>query len=782
MKDTKHRAGKATLFLLLAICCLFMPATLDAAGLQPQKASEGQSEVEAPLPPDAAENPHAKGSEAPKQPSPASYNESGNDILSETGLGTEQPGPPLPPEAPAPGSRNSSGTTDAPPYLGTEHAADSAGSIGGTTSGSVSAPNAEEKAVSPSDATPPKQPNGGTAPVTGLVQESGYFVLYIEGKPVTEPGWKEFKKQKYFIDGNGHVTAKMELPGNVWKFYKYRAKSSSWEKQSDLWEPVLAKLYYFNKSGNCTMVYDTETEQLKVRKNGKMRFARRAVYPLNNGKLYYFQKDGVRQTSAGWKKASSTEWYYVHRKGYVTARMVQQKNIWRYYAYQYSESKWKKQRDAWKSVNGKKYYFSHSGNCTRIYDPDTKKCQQYHDGKMATVKKAICRLPNGKLYYFDAKGIRITKKGWQKASPSQYMQLGKKGYVTGKLEKKSNDWRLYKYDYPKGHWQKQKDVWKTINKKVYYFSPSGNCTLLYYESARKCYEFRDGKQVLVQNDTRTIRGTSYYFGPDGVKTCSPGIYLTAAGRLIYADADGRVEKEIPGELLDYTVADGKITSCRIRDNNLMQYYTSDGNIRRQIDLTLPMVALTYDDGPSVHTQPILDLLGQYGGMATFFVVGNRVSAYPDTLIRACQMGCEIGNHTYSHKILTKLGTGEIQSQVGMANDAVRAITGFSPATMRPPGGGYNSNVSNAVGMPMILWSIDTLDWKTRNAARTQAAVLDHVKDGDIVLMHDLYQQTAAASAAIIPELINRGYQLVTITELSHCRGGMVPGAAYRSFP
>lgn len=207
------------------------------------------------------------------------------------------------------------------------------------------------------------------------------------------------------------------------------------KKQRDLWEGVAAKLYYFNKSGNCTKVYDAETGQLKVRKNGKMRLARRAVSSLNDGKLYYFQKNG------------------------------------------------------------------------------------------------LCRLPNGKLYYFNAKGIRITQKGWQEVSKYQYLQFGKKCYIIAKLEKKSSYWKFYKYDYPKGAWQKQKDI-----------------------------------------------------------------------------------------------------------------------------------------------------------------------------------------------------------------------------------------------------------WKTRNSARTQEAVLNHVKDSDIVLMHDLYQQTTEASAAIIPKLINRGYQLVTISELSDCRGGMAPGAVYRSFP
>lgn len=145
------------------------------------------------------------------------------------------------------------------------------------------------------------------------------------------------------------------------------------------------------------------------------------------------------------------------------------------------------------------------------------------------------------------------------------------------------------------------------------------------------------------------------------------------------------------------------------------------------------------------------------------------------------MGCEIGNHTYSHSILTSIDVSSIQSQISATNSAVKSVTGASPVVMRPPGGGYNGTVQNAVGMPLIMWSIDTLDWKTRNAAATQSAVLDSVKDGDVVLMHDLHGPTAEASKVIIPELVRRGYQLVTVSELAQCRGGISKGVVYNSF-
>ena len=299
--------------------------------------------------------------------------------------------------------------------------------------------------------------------------------------------------------------------------------------------------------------------------------------------------------------------------------------------------------------------------------------------------------------------------------------------------------------------------------------------------AQKCYDCENGGMALVENDSRKIGSTWYYFGIGGTKGNQAGLYLTVGKRLLYADPFGRVEREIPGIVENYQLWEGKVMSCRVRNGNYITYYNSLGLMTRQIDVNGPMVALTYDDGPSRFTTEILDVLGQYNSAATFFVVGERVNAYANAVKRAYEMGCEIGNHTYSHKSLTGIGAVMIQSQLAMTNTAVAHLTGVSPVVMRPPGGGYNRTVQQAAGMPLILWSIDTLDWRTRNAAATRAEVLSHVKDGDIVLMHDLYGPTAAASRSIVPELIGRGYQLVTVSELAQCRGGMSNGSVYRSF-
>jgi len=203
---------------------------------------------------------------------------------------------------------------------------------------------------------------------------------------------------------------------------------------------------------------------------------------------------------------------------------------------------------------------------------------------------------------------------------------------------------------------------------------------------------------------------------------------------------------------------------------------------RVIDPEKPMVALTFDDGPfSTVGNRIMDCLAQYGGKATFYVVGNRCASYKEEMQRMVAEGHEIGNHTYSHKYLNKLGAAEIQSQIQKGNEAIQAAAGVGAATVRLPGGNKNDTVLANVNAPMIMWSIDTLDWKTKDAQKTVDAVLNHVKDGDIVLMHELYNATGDAALQIIPALVDRGYQLVTVSEMANCRGGLEAGKVYYHF-
>ena len=202
-----------------------------------------------------------------------------------------------------------------------------------------------------------------------------------------------------------------------------------------------------------------------------------------------------------------------------------------------------------------------------------------------------------------------------------------------------------------------------------------------------------------------------------------------------------------------------------------------------IDPSKPMVALTFDDGPQPSVgNRIMDCLAQYGGKATFFMVGERVGSYKTEVQRMVAEGHEVANHTMNHKYLQKLGAAQIQAQVNNGNDAIQAACGVRPALLRLPGGNHNSTVVANAGMPMIQWNIDTLDWKTRNADKTVAAVLNHVKDGDIILMHELYGATGDAVARIVPELCNRGFQMVTVSQMAAAKGKTLEaGKLYSSF-
>lgn len=205
-------------------------------------------------------------------------------------------------------------------------------------------------------------------------------------------------------------------------------------------------------------------------------------------------------------------------------------------------------------------------------------------------------------------------------------------------------------------------------------------------------------------------------------------------------------------------------------------------LERVIDPSRPMVALTFDDGPYAPVgNRIMDCLAQYGGKATFFVVGNRCASYAEEMQRMATEGHEIGNHSYSHKYFDKLGAAEIQSQIQRGNEAIQAAAGVPAAIVRLPGGNKNATVLANVNAPMIMWSIDTLDWKLKNAQTTIDAVLGKVRDGDIVLMHELYSSTGDAAMQIIPALVERGYQLVTVSELAQYRGSLENGKLYFNF-
>jgi len=189
-----------------------------------------------------------------------------------------------------------------------------------------------------------------------------------------------------------------------------------------------------------------------------------------------------------------------------------------------------------------------------------------------------------------------------------------------------------------------------------------------------------------------------------------------------------------------------------------------------VDPSQPMVALTFDDGPSKYTSKILDLLEKYGGRVTFCVIGNLVDARKDTVKRASDLRCEIIGHSWDHRNLSKLTSNEIKKELIDTSAVIESVTGVSPKLYRPPYGAVSNtlkSVSAELGYAIINWSIDPLDWKNRNADMVYNAIMANMGNGAIVLSHDLYGSTADAMERVIPELISKGYQLVTVTELMY---------------
>ena len=208
---------------------------------------------------------------------------------------------------------------------------------------------------------------------------------------------------------------------------------------------------------------------------------------------------------------------------------------------------------------------------------------------------------------------------------------------------------------------------------------------------------------------------------------------------------------------------------------------------RYLDLTKPMVALTFDDGPKSDVgNALMDELEAVDGRGTFFVVGERLEEHKEELQRMVDEGHEIANHSWDHDLsLTSKGVDYIRSEFSKTDDKLRKLVGIETTLVRLPGGKITDDVKAAVTKPMIYWSLDTEDWKSRNAQSVESMVDGHVVDGDIILMHELYSSTEEACREIIPRLHEEGFQLVTVSELIQFRNAEVSGGngvQYQSFP
>ena len=190
---------------------------------------------------------------------------------------------------------------------------------------------------------------------------------------------------------------------------------------------------------------------------------------------------------------------------------------------------------------------------------------------------------------------------------------------------------------------------------------------------------------------------------------------------------------------------------------------------KTIDINKPIVALTFDDGPSKYTNEILDILKDNGICATFFVLGNKVPYGQETLLKMLENGNEIGNHTYNHKWLAHLDEIEIKNQISKTQEVIFEYTRYLPKVFRPSYGDIPKEMRKEINLEVTLWNVDTLDWKLKNKKQIIKRATRNTKDGDIILMHDTSKRTKDALPEIINTLKKKGFQFVTISELNEIK-------------
>lgn len=182
------------------------------------------------------------------------------------------------------------------------------------------------------------------------------------------------------------------------------------------------------------------------------------------------------------------------------------------------------------------------------------------------------------------------------------------------------------------------------------------------------------------------------------------------------------------------------------------------------------IAFTFDDGPGQYTKKLVSALKKYDSKATFFSLGRSIEKYRDALKFAHANGMEIGTHTYAHKNLKKCSKKTIKSEIRKGKKAVKDTIGVYPTLLRPPYGNYNKTVSKNAKLPMIYWSVDTLDWKHKRTKYVTKSILRQSKGWDIVLLHDIHKTSVNGFIKALPKLKKRNYELVTVSELYQIYG------------
>ena len=310
----------------------------------------------------------------------------------------------------------------------------------------------------------------------------------------------------------------------------------------------------------------------------------------------------------------------------------------------------------------------------------------------------------------------------------------------------------------------------------------GKVTAVFYGRAVITASLENGSkaeltvEVAPALDSITFDRALYKVKPD--KTKKPVITLQPADssdELIFTSSDDSIAT---------VAADGTVTGKKYGTVTVTvtgKYSGVKASCKVKV-CNVKQVAFTFDDGPSVYTPKLLDFCKENDIRVTFFLVGNRLSSYKNTVKQMAADGHEIGYHSYGHENQTRLSTERVKADFEKSNKKLKELTGQGFTLWRTPGGNYNDRVLQAIELPHIFWSRDSHDWQVRNTD-TVYRNIRNARDGDIVLMHDLYSFTVNGAMWAMKEMQAGDYEFVTVTELLS-RNGEAPknSVNYRKGP
>lgn len=281
------------------------------------------------------------------------------------------------------------------------------------------------------------------------------------------------------------------------------------------------------------------------------------------------------------------------------------------------------------------------------------------------------------------------------------------------------------------------------------------------------YKYGEEKEILF-NDWQVEEGTkitdknyeNFYLDNNGLNILFPP-YQVASW------ADGEIKITIPFEELE----------------NILKPEYMEKTIDTSVDINKPternlddfknkkLIAFTFDDGPNTSTTSrLLDGIKEYNAKVTFFVLGSRVNSHQEVLKRAYEEGNQIGSHTYNHLNLLLLSDSKIIEEISKTDEAIKNIIGTSPELLRPPYGNVNDNIKQLSSKYIINWNVDTEDWKLKDRNLIKENILKNVRDGAIILLHDIYTESVEGALLAMEELEKEGYAFVTISEMAKLKG------------